>query len=689
VTWFDEFDPLTNTWRTLADAPHARDHFQAALIGDKLYAAGGRRTSASTNQVFDLTIPQVDVYDFTANRWSTLADGIPTQRGAPATAVLNGELVLIGGESGTQVAAHRETEALNPTTGTWQRLADLQQGRHGTQAIVNNEAIYVVAGSGQRGGGPELTSQEVFYRSAPTVPAGVALSESRLEGPSEVTYGQVAVTTTQSQTVRLTNSGGNQAIVVSSLTLTGSGEFSFQLPGTLPLVIPVGKSLEVPVSFRPLSGGSKSATLAITHSGSGGSKTIALRGGQTSPGNLYRINAGGPAFPASANRPFAADAYAEGGSVFGLSGSVDIANTTDDGLYHTDRYGAFRYAFPVSNGNYQVILHFTEIYWGVNGSPGGVGSRRFNVDIEGQRKLSEYDIFARAGGGLRAVQESFLVPVADNSLTIAFTNGSADQAKVSAIEILPATGGGGGFSGYYTIRARHSGKVLDVAGESMEDGAELIQYQASLPVSGNQSWLLEVTPDGYYFIKARHSGKALDVQAASQADLTRIVQYAPFAQSASQQWKIEPVSDGYYKLVARHSGKVLDVAGESREDWAQIIQYTDYAATSLNQQWQLETVSATGRLANADGRISGGETEKVSLFPNPTGDLLTVQLSFPAGQVRSTRVMDATGRQYLQNAHRGSGENQLLLSVGSLRPGLYWLQLEMGATNKVIRFSKR
>jgi hypothetical protein len=318
-----------------------------------------------------------------------------------------------------------------------------------------------------------------------------------------------------------------------------------------------------------------------------------------------------------------------------------------------------------------------------------VGSRRFNVDIEGQRKLSEYDIFARAGGGLRAVQESFLVPVADNSLTIAFTNGSADQAKVSAIEILPATGGGGGFSGYYTIRARHSGKVLDVAGESMEDGAELIQYQASLPVSGNQSWLLEVTPDGYYFIKARHSGKALDVQAASQADLTRIVQYAPFAQSASQQWKIEPVSDGYYKLVARHSGKVLDVAGESREDWAQIIQYTDYAATSLNQQWQLETVSATGRLANADGRISGGETEKVSLFPNPTGDLLTVQLSFPAGQVRSTRVMDATGRQYLQNAHRGSGENQLLLSVGSLRPGLYWLQLEMGATNKVIRFSKR
>ncbi len=530
VTWFDEFDPLTNTWRTLADAPRARDHFHAALIGDKLYAAGGRRTSASTDQLFDLTVPEVDVYDFTANQWSTLPNGIPTQRGAPATAVLNGELVLIGGESGTQVGAHRETEALNPTTGTWQRLADLQEGRHGTQAIVNNEAIYVVAGSGQRGGEPELTSQEVFYRSTPTAPGGVALSESWLEGPSEVTYGQVAVNTTQNQTVRLTNSGGNQAIVVSSLTLSGSGEFSYQLPGTLPLVIPVGKSLEVPVSFRPLSEGSRSATLAITHSGSGGSKTIALSGGQT---------------------------------------------------------------------------------------------------------------------------------------------------------------GGGGFSGYYTIRARHSGKVLDVPGASLEDGAALIQYQASLPVSGNQSWLLEATPDGYYFIKARHSGKALDVPAASQADGTRIIQYAPYAQAANQQWKIEPVADGYYKLVARHSGKVLDVAGGSLEDGGQVIQYTDYAATSPNQQWQLESVSATGRLAIADDQLIGGEGERVNLYPNPAGELLTVQLSGPASQVSSTKVTDATGRQYLQNAHRGSGENQLLLPVGSLRPGLYWLQLQMGATNKVIRFSKR
>jgi hypothetical protein len=44
-----------------------------------------------------------------------------------------------------------------------------------------------------------------------------------------------------------------------------------------------------------------------------------------------------------------------------------------------------------------VILHFAELYWG-NTKAGGVGSRKFNVDLEGVRKLTEYDIFAKTGG---------------------------------------------------------------------------------------------------------------------------------------------------------------------------------------------------------------------------------------------------------------------------------------------------
>ena len=55
VTWVDALNPRTGAWRRLPDAPRARDHFHAAIIGDKIYVAGGRRSSAATNETFQLT----------------------------------------------------------------------------------------------------------------------------------------------------------------------------------------------------------------------------------------------------------------------------------------------------------------------------------------------------------------------------------------------------------------------------------------------------------------------------------------------------------------------------------------------------------------------------------------------------------------------------------------------------------
>ncbi len=112
-----------------------------------------------------------------------------------------------------------------------------------------------------------------------------------------------------------------------------------------------------------------------------------------------------------------------------------MANTVDDALYQSERYGAFSYNLPVSSGTYNVVLHFNELYWGNIGG-GGAGSRRFHVNIEGQRKLTDYDVFAIAGGAMRAVTENFTVTVTDGTLNIAFVNGSADQPKISAIEVL-------------------------------------------------------------------------------------------------------------------------------------------------------------------------------------------------------------------------------------------------------------
>lgn len=164
-SWFDEYDPETGAWRVLPDAPRPRDHFQAAVAGEQLYAIGGRRTSKRTGQVLELTVKEVDIYDFGSSRWTTL-DGpglaLPTPRAGASTVVFNGHVLLLGGESAGRAAAHDEVEAFDVKARKWKKLDPLLRGRHGTGALTYGGKIYVCAGSGNQGAGPELDSLEVF-----------------------------------------------------------------------------------------------------------------------------------------------------------------------------------------------------------------------------------------------------------------------------------------------------------------------------------------------------------------------------------------------------------------------------------------------------------------------------------------------------------------------------------------------
>ena len=163
VPWMDLYDPVADSWTTLPDAPRERDHFHAAEIEGKLYLAGGRR-SGFGGSTFAATVAEVDVFDIATSMWSTLpaSANIPTERAGNTVAVVNGQLLVIGGESSSQNIAHNETEILDPKTSRWGTLSPLNTGRHGTQAIMYQGKIYVTAGSGSRGGSPELNTTEVL-----------------------------------------------------------------------------------------------------------------------------------------------------------------------------------------------------------------------------------------------------------------------------------------------------------------------------------------------------------------------------------------------------------------------------------------------------------------------------------------------------------------------------------------------
>ncbi|KAA6438570.1 DNRLRE domain-containing protein [Dyadobacter flavalbus] len=153
-----------------------------------------------------------------------------------------------------------------------------------------------------------------------------------------------------------------------------------------------------------------------------------------------RIDAGGSGFTTSDGRVFSADQYYSGvDRTYKTSDANGIQYTADDELYRTERSAtSFQYNIPVNNGDYVVVLHFAEIWFGVpDGYNYGPGSRRFHVDVEGERKLADYDIYAKGNGPLTAIEETFPVSVTDGTINIDFISGAANLPSVSAIEIVP------------------------------------------------------------------------------------------------------------------------------------------------------------------------------------------------------------------------------------------------------------
>ena len=81
VPWLDSFNPKTGEWQQLADAPRARDHFQAVVLDGKMYAVAGRRSAAATGNALNLTTPESTS---TTSRWERGARCQP-----PRTSPLN------------------------------------------------------------------------------------------------------------------------------------------------------------------------------------------------------------------------------------------------------------------------------------------------------------------------------------------------------------------------------------------------------------------------------------------------------------------------------------------------------------------------------------------------------------------------------------------------------------------------
>ena len=158
--------------------------------------------------------------------------------------------------------------------------------------------------------------------------------------------------------------------------------------------------------------------------------------------DVVRIRCGAEeAYSDNDGNVWAADRFFAGGASISTTLAIDgaVPAATDQTLYQTGRTGKdFTYSIPVGKGPYALRLKFAEPQheWSFQ--------RPFNLDINGRRVLSDFDICHAARGPRRAHEQVFryLVPDGEGRLVLRFTGGwdpamVSNEAIVQALEILP------------------------------------------------------------------------------------------------------------------------------------------------------------------------------------------------------------------------------------------------------------
>jgi predicted SnoaL-like aldol condensation-catalyzing enzyme len=150
------------------------------------------------------------------------------------------------------------------------------------------------------------------------------------------------------------------------------------------------------------------------------------------------INAGGPDYLDPDGVTWQAD---EGTGYFTASDtfttSDDISNTDKPDIYQSERYASeLMYDIDLANGEYNIFLHFAEIFK----ESFEEGARVMDIFIEGDLVTVNLDVYKAAGnaGNSAYILSIADVIVADGSLTIDFVS-VKQNATISAVEICASS----------------------------------------------------------------------------------------------------------------------------------------------------------------------------------------------------------------------------------------------------------
>lgn len=467
-TSVDAYDPASDTWSSLADMPAAITHAGFARDKREVWFAGGFLGNHPGPVVDD-----VWVYDFDADAWSS-GPALPAPRGSGGLFRIGRDLHFVGGvdvDRDTDVPDHWVLDLDAPVA--WTVAAPLPVARNHFATITHGGRGFVIGGQFRHDTSPQdLALVHAFDpQTGWQQLADLPFPRSHFEPGTFALDGGIAIAGGRANTIGLA--------AVADITHYDpvADGWTALAPLPTPLLAPVVQHWDDEIVLS--AGGDTPSTPT--------DETQRRPADGALPAHV-RANCGGGAVQLTDS--WCPDFGATSGAPYTNPAVGDIAGTVDDAIYQTERSGtapdptSFKYAIQLANDDYRVRLHFAEIFWGApGGGAGGVGSRVFDVRLEGQLVLDDYDIVADVGTATAVVHE-FDVSVGDGVLDIAF-QASVDQPKLSAFEIIRLDGA----QNYCTTSPNsvgpgatigHSGSLGVAANDFHLEGAGAPPFKAAL-----------------------------------------------------------------------------------------------------------------------------------------------------------------------------------------------------------------
>jgi hypothetical protein len=147
-----EYDPGRDRWRRLPPAPTPRAAHAAAVIGHRLYVAGGADDVGS--------LRSLEVFDFRRRRWRRGPDFPAPARNHLTGVASGGRFYVLGGRDDVNFTA---AARYDPRKRRWRRLPGLRRARGGiASARLRDGRIVVFGGEDLAPGGATIRSVELF-----------------------------------------------------------------------------------------------------------------------------------------------------------------------------------------------------------------------------------------------------------------------------------------------------------------------------------------------------------------------------------------------------------------------------------------------------------------------------------------------------------------------------------------------